>query len=191
MQLYACVGVNSKFPMEAAVQDTLGAVLRGHRALLPRQLWRTACMKCMLIAAASIHRMQQGTSTAAQKCASKSTTDDTSGQKFEAEKPAAAEPVAAEKSAPVTTTGLHWGMLDKATLATIQLRLRTYHHVLHESAPQVLSRSRCAYSLHGGINEDVVLLSSCDVQNTASRHDSFYLQAAKDTSCCISTCLGL
>lgn len=122
--------------MDAAVQETLGAVLRDHRSQLPRDLWRAACMKCMLVAAASVDRMQRAMHAAAQKAADKSTTDAASSTPTGTAAAAAAVPAPAEGKA-VVAQGLEWGKLDQAMLAMIQLRLRTYHQVLHESAPQV------------------------------------------------------
>jgi hypothetical protein len=147
--LNARVSVNSRFPMEAAVQETLGAVLRRHRDELPRGLWNAACMKCMLVAAAAIDRLQHVVHASAKEQAAKAVPDGTGNTQTKAgqnvDRGAAASAAAEGKGvgdARVTSSGLSWGMLDAAMLATIQLRLRTYHQVLHESVSQVLSHPR-------------------------------------------------
>lgn len=133
--------------MDAAVQATLGAVLREHRAQMPRDLWQAVCMKCMLTVAESIDRMQHALRAAqksAQRSAERSAADGAScaptGSAARGAGAAAdgGKPGAEEAQVP-TGEGLDWELLDQAMLATMQLRLRAYHHVLHESAPVVSS----------------------------------------------------
>ena len=105
-------------------------------------------MKCMLVAAASIDRMQQAmrpthkgvdTGVAAGDggpCAKAGMVAGGSGTAAEGR--VMKEPMVAER-------GLHWGLLDQAMLSTMQLRLRTYHHVLHENAPEVWPHACVSY----------------------------------------------
>lgn len=133
--------------MHAAVQQALGAVLRDHRAQLPRDLWRAVCMKCMLVAAESIDRMQRAMHAAPTRAAGKSTADGASSTPKRASgwgtggtAAGAGGACSRVPSVPVP----EWDLLDQAILATIQLRLRTYYQVLHESPPQVRSLLMCA-----------------------------------------------
>lgn len=126
MQLHACAGVNNRFPIESAIQETLGRVCREHRAQIPRDLWRAVIMRAKLVVATSICRLQKA-SRAAQKPAPAKQGSGTSETPPPDSTAAAQEP-----------EGISWANMDAATLAVLQLRLQTYHRVLHERVPTVL-----------------------------------------------------